>query len=99
MIGVLLRILLPTHLDWMAPLADAVLELVDDVATATRRGWTDDDDHALANDIAAIVRRIQIADDALRDDIAIGMRAAVLIAANVVRERPNVRHRQRWKTA
>lgn len=90
----LLRLLLPRHLDWIADVADEVIDLADDVRRAKSRGWTDADDVRLADDCARVVEAIEV-DDALRADLARGIRAAVLLVARAVPDAPR-RRRARW---
>lgn len=54
MIPSLLRLILPPHLDWLAPLAARILDTIDDAIDAGHDGWTEADDKALAAACAGI---------------------------------------------
>lgn len=58
MIGALLRVVLPPHLDWIGDVIADVVDIVDDGIEASREGWTEAHEARLVDALADVSRQI-----------------------------------------
>ena len=59
LIGMGLRAILPTHLDWIAGLAVDIVDLVEDSIAAGQDGWSEADSAALRARIDDVAKKLE----------------------------------------